>query len=407
MSYLYIGIDWSEKHHDVCILNSQGQPIGTITVAHSLEGFRQLDAFRQKLAVARQACLVGLETAHTLLIDFLWEQGYSEVYVIPPRMVSASRPRYRPSAARDDPSDAYVIADLLRTDRHRLEPWQPGSPLLQQMRVQVKLVYALTKEIVATSNRLRAVLLRYYPAILSLFQSWPTKGALRVLQAYPTPAAAAQVSLQEFRTFAQQNRLSTRHGYLTLYERLQAPQPTPAPGIAEAYQNQALLWARFLLAFMDAKAKALDRLNQLFHDHPDAPIFASLPGAGSWLAPALLVKCGEDRQRFPTAQRLQAVAGTAPITVKSGKFRSVQFRRGCDHHFRNIACQWARSLVAHSAWARAYFEQARPRHRSDQHTYRCLANRALAILWRLWQTRATYDEERHLQNRAQRLKPKP
>ncbi|MBV7339971.1 IS110 family transposase [Chloroflexi bacterium TSY] len=78
---------------------------------------------------------VGLETAHNLLIDYLWSSGYKNVYVVPPNVVNKSRERYSQSGAHNDKSDAYVIADLLRTDVHRFYPWSPGSELLQQMRV--------------------------------------------------------------------------------------------------------------------------------------------------------------------------------------------------------------------------------------------------------------------------------
>jgi len=37
--------------------------------------------------------------------------------------------------------------------------------------------------------------------------------------------------------------------------------------------------------------------------------------------------------------------------------------------------------------------------------FRRLANRWLAIAWKLWQSRQPYDEAYHLQQRAQRSKP--
>jgi transposase len=105
-----------------------------LTIAHNLGGFLQLDNAREQLGISPQEVVVGMETAHKLLIDFLWERGYVQLYVFPPSQVNSSQGRKRQSGARSDPQDAGLIAEIVRTDRHRLCPWQPGSLLLQQMR---------------------------------------------------------------------------------------------------------------------------------------------------------------------------------------------------------------------------------------------------------------------------------
>ena len=125
-----------------------------------------------------------------------------------------------------------------------------------------------------------------------------------------------------------------------------------------------------------------------------------------FLAPALLTKFGDDRQRFSQPASVQALAGTCPVTAASGKRRVVKFRRACDREFRNIAQQWAISSKPKSLWASIYWEQVRPHCNSDSHAYRCLANRWLAIAWNLWQTRQPYDEAYHLQQRARRSRPR-
>src|SRR5262245_24753391 len=130
---VYIGIDWSEHKHDVCLLNAAGAALAQLSIPHSPAGFAALDTLRRKLGLAPPDCLISLETAHNLLIDFLWGHGYTQVYVIPPNVIKSSRGRYRQSGARTDRSDAYIIADVLRTDRARLIPWRPDSLLPREM----------------------------------------------------------------------------------------------------------------------------------------------------------------------------------------------------------------------------------------------------------------------------------
>jgi transposase len=131
-------------------------------------------------------------------------------------------------------------------------------------------------------------------------------------------------------------------------------------------------------------------LRQLFSEHADAFIFESLPGAGELLAPALLAKFGDHRDRFSTAGSVQALAGTCPVTVASGRRKIVKFRRGCGKEFRRIAQQFARASIKQSGWALAYWRDVRPHCASNSDAYRRLANRWPAIIWKIWQDRKPY-----------------
>ena len=186
---VYSGIDWSEDKQDVVFINQAGVDVARIP--HSLDGFVQLEAARRKLGLTPDECMLGLETAHNLIIAYLWSQAYQQVYVIPPSVVKSNRGRFRQSGARDDQSDGYLLADILRIDRGRLQPWHPDSLLTRQMRAKVSWIQHLTRASTRLSNRLRSVLLRYYPAALQVFPDLSTQIALEFIRTYPTPEAAA------------------------------------------------------------------------------------------------------------------------------------------------------------------------------------------------------------------------
>ena len=93
---LLIGIDWSQEHHNVCIINEAGATIVRFVIPHSLNGFADLEARINKLNVPPAHCLVALETAHNLIVDFLLSRHY-QVFVIAPTIVKASRGRYSSS----------------------------------------------------------------------------------------------------------------------------------------------------------------------------------------------------------------------------------------------------------------------------------------------------------------------
>ncbi len=403
---VYTGIDWSENKHDVLFMNEAGAIVTYFVIPHTLDGLRKFDDTRKKLGVTAADCLVGLETAHNIVIDFLWSRNYSQVYVIPPNLAKSCQGRYRQSGAYTDKSAAFLLADLLRTDRQRLQPRHPALPLTQQMRAKISALLYLTRTAVRLSNRLRAVLLRYYPAAVNVFSSLDGVVTLEFVRAYPTPHAAAALGRDEFETFARQ------HGYIQVkklpacFARLQAPQPQAAPAVIESYRMEAASLATLLLDTVRTNKATYKELGKLFAQHLDHEIFASLPGTGALLAPGLLVKFGDDRNRFPSPASVQALAGTCPVTKQSGKRKYVQFRKACDRDFRYLSQQWALRSLDVSVWANTYLQRARSRGHSKSHALRCLANRWLAVAWKLWQSRQLYDEEYHLRQQAERRKPK-
>jgi len=402
---VYIGIDWSKDKHDIIFMNEQGGHILYLTVAHSPEGFERFNAEREKLGVSAEECVVGIETHHNLFLDYLSSHGYQQAYVLPPFQVSRSRGRHGASGASSDKSDASVIADMLRTDRRRLIPWRPNKPLTQQIASRVSLRRFLTRSIIQVTNRLRMVLWRYNPNATRIFSKLDAQIALRFIIAFPTPEHTEQLTYQAFLRFVKQHRYPDPKKLPACFARLQKPQPRADHATVLAFQDEAVRLSKLALHLVRERVTTEGQIRKLFALHPDAPIFESLPGAGERLAPALLAKFGDDRQRFPSAQTLQSVAGTCPYTKQSGKRKYVLFRRACDREFRHITQQWAKASLEQSVWANTYFQMVRPRCKSTSHAYRCLANRWLAIAWRIWQDSAPYDETLHMRQHALRAQP--
>jgi transposase len=399
---VYIGIDWSEKKHDICYLNQNGEVILSIKIEQTPDGHNKFDTTRQRLGITATECLIGIETSHNALVDYLVERGYSHIFVIPPNAVKSAQGRYRQSGAKSDQSDARLIADMLRVDQNKYVEWQPDSELTRQIRAHVSMIGFQNKLIRQTENRLRATLLRYYPAALEVFSSLQSQITLEWICKYPTPREANQVTYADFAQFAKENHHPQPKKWPACYARLNGEHVTASDDITQIYARESILLSQVLLQLVRSKMVLLKKVDDLFEQHPDYEIFHSLPGAGAFLEPALLAKLGDNRQRFPSHHVLQAVAGTCPVTIQSGKSRYSTFRRACDHEFRQIVQQWAKSTINYSLWAVTYFELIRPSCESDNEAYRKLANRWLEVLWRLWYDRCPYDEQKHLMARAKR-----
>jgi transposase len=387
-------------------MNEAGGVVQELMIEHSAEGLLKLDAARQAMGVAPSETEIGVETGYNLLIDFLLGHNYPAIYVLPPHQVKSNQGRYAQSGAKDDRRDAWVIADMLRTDRGRWHAWQEDSLLTRQIQAQVHQVIYLNQMIRRQSNHLRAVLLRYYPAALEIFSRMDSPICLRFLQDYPSPEKASQLSQQAFTDFLREHHHTQKAKWADCYSRLIAARPNASSDTVTIYASQAQRLGQWLLPLVLDKPKAIQELNALFERHPDAHIYQSLPGVGDFLAPALLAKLGDDRQRFPTAAVLQAVAGTCPITRRSGSHKTILFRKACDHEFRYIMHQWAQKVILAAPWAKTYFVQLRKRNIPQNDAVRRVANRLIVILWTLWYNRSDYDETRHLQQLTLRAKPR-
>jgi transposase len=114
---IFVGVDWSEHHHDICVLDEQGTQIAKVRVPEGIEGVVRLHETIADHAEEAERVIVGIEIDRGLLVGALVAAGY-RVFAINPLSVSRYRDRHATSGAKSDPGDAKVLADLVRTDRH-------------------------------------------------------------------------------------------------------------------------------------------------------------------------------------------------------------------------------------------------------------------------------------------------
>ena len=163
----------------------------------------------------------------------------------------------------------------------------------------------------------------------------------------------------------------------------------------------ALSLVQMLFAVEKQLGQYRKRIEELFSRHPDHDLFGSLPGAGPKLAPRLLSEIGDDRERFEgDAQNLQCLAGTAPVTRRSGKYRTCHQRWACNKYLRHAVHLFAEKSLSRSAWAEIYYQTHRAKDHSHARSLRCLGQRWLKIIHKMWMDRRPYDPELHRRNQA-------
>ena len=388
----YAGIDWATRTHAVCVVDQTGAVRARFQIPNTGKSLAGLCKRLAKLGVAG----VAIERPDGPLVEAMVDQGL-RVVVVTPRQVKALRSRYAGSGAKSDPADAYLLADVLRTDGHRLAPLTPDSEPTKVLRALSRTRKDLQEARVALCNQLTAQLERCFPGAIGLFADLHSPVAVAFLRRYPTSHAAAGLTQAKLAAFLRRLHYPGRTPVATLLGRIQT---APVSGIGPA---EAAGRAVCVLALLDAiqvtarqerelEAEIIERLEV----HADAKVFTSLPKAGHGVrAAALLGELGDVRARFPDNDCLAALGGAAPVTITSGKRRVVKFRWACDKKLRNAIIDFADDSRHASPWAAKVYADALARTGRHPHAVRILARAWVRVIWRCWQDHTAYDPQLH------------
>ena len=396
---VFCGIDWAEDHHDIALTDRDGKLLARRRISDDAAGLALLlGLLAEHGDTAGDPVPVAIETPRGLLVACLRATGRS-IYPVNPMAVARYRDRHSVAGRKSDHGDAFVLANILRTDLHAHRPLPADTELAQAIavlaRAQQDAVWART----AAHNKLRSHLREYYPGFLAAFadaRGGITRPEARaILAAAPAPAAAAALTPARLRALLR--KAGRSRGIDAEATRLRdafaAEQMRQLPLVEQAMGRQALA----LLRQLDAACAAADDLEQAtvesFNQHPDAGIITSFPGLGPLTGARVLAETGDDRSRFADAKGLKAYAGAAPITRASGKTKAVLHRRVKNNRLAAAGYSWAFSAISASPGARDHYDRRKAdgdRHAAAQ---RNLFGRLLGCLHHCLATGQHYNQD--------------
>ena len=394
----YAGFDWAKDHHDVIIVDRAGQIAADFRFEHTADGWKH---WRHQVAAFAGALAACVETSQGAVVEQLLESG-ATVYPVSP--VSAKRYRQRkvPSGNKTDHVDAWSLADALRVDGHGWKALAPEDPIVAELRLLCRDEMALIGERTALVNQIQGALHEYYQAALEAFEDWTSLSAWAFVEAFPTPSALQTAGQRKWEKFLHSHKLARPETYQKRMEVFaRAHEFVSGPALTSAKSRLAVTRARMLRVLQNQIDAYRTEIEKLFSQHPDHHLFGSLPGAGPKLAARLLGEIGSDRARFEDPAGLQCMAGTAPVSFQSGQIHKVLIRRHCNKFLRCTVHLWADLSRRFCPWAAIYYDQIRRRGKSHACALRCLGQRWLKILWKMWQTSAPYDADLHARNQLQ------
>ena len=234
-------VDWAANSHAACIVDASGHIVDQFSVDHTAAGLATLVRQFQRQHVAR----VAIERPDGPVVEALLVADL-EVVVVSSRAVKGLRTRYGLAGNKADRSDAYILADCLRTDGHRWASLQPDAPETLALRASVRSRKDLVATRVATANQLRAHLQLVFPAAVSLFAAIDSPIMLRFLARFPSADKAAWLSERRVQAWLQANAYSGRRTPSELLERLRTAPKGVHGATAEAQAVVTLSLVRVL-----------------------------------------------------------------------------------------------------------------------------------------------------------------
>jgi len=394
-----LGLDWAKDAHAVCVLDADGKVVDRFEARHDRAGLAEL--IRRLKRFGEPAELpIAVERPSGLLVDTLVEAGLV-VVPIHPNVVKACRSRYSTVHAKSDPGDAYLLADLLRTDGHRFAPLRPLSDEIRALRAMVRGRDDLVAERVAIANQLRSLLESYWPGAVAIFADIDSPIALDFIERYPTPDSAQRLGAKRLARFLAAHHYCGRRSPEALLERLRsAPEGRAGDLEIEAKRLVALRLVATLRTLVGAIKGLTSAIEHAVAQLPTGRVVMSFPRAGKINAGQIVAELGDDPARFGSEASLAAQAGVAPVTYASGKKLGVGFRWAANKRLRLAITTFADNSRHENEWARGVYRRARSRGKDHPHAVRILARAWLRVLWRCWVEGAEYDPEKHLTART-------
>jgi transposase len=395
---VFCGIDWAEDHHDIAIVGADGTLLARKRIGDNAAGLAALlDLLAAHGDTPDDPVPVAIETPRGLLVACLRATG-RPVYPVNPMAVARYRDRHSVAGRKSDPGDAFVLANVLRTDMYAHRPLPADSELAQAIAVLARAQQDAVWNRTTAHNKLRSHLREYFPGFLAAFAG-TRDGILRpeartILAAAPAPAAAGKLTLAQLRTLLK--RAGRARGIdaeaRRLREAFREQQMRQLPLVEQAMGQQALA----LLRQLDAACTSAGDLEHAavvsFNQHPDAGIITSFPGLGPLTGARVLAEIGDDRSRFSDAKGLKAYAGAVPITRASGKHMSVTHRKVKNNRLAAAGYIWAFAAITASPGARRHYDRRREAGDGHAAAQRNLFSRLLGCLHHCLLTGKHYDE---------------
>src|SRR3989442_2741293 len=281
-------------------MDEAGTVLATGQVPHTAEGLDHLVTTIRTQAPTPHDICVALETSQGPLAGRLLDEGFT-LYPINPKAVDRHRERFRVAGAKSDLRDAWVLANLLRTDRALYHPLRPDSDTAQELKVLTRDRATLVQTRTMLSNQLTACLKAYFPEFLRLCADPDRPATLALLQTYPTLDALRAAAVEELTAVLRQQRYpNAATKAQEIFTTVRQPAFRINPVLVRTKARLAQTLAQQLRVLHEQIVTYEAEIQRVLNIHPDGALYLSLPGASHCLAARMVGELATTARVIPT-----------------------------------------------------------------------------------------------------------
>jgi len=399
----YVGIDVAKEKHYVCILNdTNGFAIKPFWIYSDILGLRELLKRLSSLSLNNDDFIIGVESTGAFsenLYTYLSDTDYRVIL-----LNSYQTAKYRDFSTikkiKNDAIDAYVIAELLSSNRYKES--HISSEDYHSLKVLGRLKRSLDDKIKGIKREISTVMATVNPEITLVFKNIFTKTALEIIKAYPTAVELQKATPKKltklFRHIKGNNFNDEKAKYLITLAK------SSIYG-GRANESRALMIKtniKILELLSQEKLEIEEKINALIESgisqELDAPIknLKSIPGVSDKTIAAILGECG-DLRRFTSAKAFIGYLGLYPTQYQSGNSLSVGTlaKRGIPiaKHALYMA---AVSSVLHNTELKKIFRDKVSAGKSKKEALIIISKKLATIIYSIFKYNTPYDTKRVL-----------
>jgi transposase len=387
---LQVGVDLGLDRNYVVVLTERGERVDRFSFSNNRQGY---DNFLSRIGQAKgkdegRSVLVGMEPTNYLwkLLATDLEQKQQPYCLVNAFTVKKHREGDQLDRSKDDPRDAFTIADLLRTGKFTQTHLLHGG--YAELRGYGKVCERLQVQVSRQRNLVWAAAGQAFPELQQVFTDL---GGLTVRAMLRHHACAAQITRLSQVEFIQAVRQDFSGKRIELSKLRRVHQLAPASvGVRdglEALQLSLLSCLKVLETLEEQLQVAKELLLEQFLALPEAQWMLSIQGLGSLTAALILAELG-DPHTFSGSQEWIKLAGTQPTPDSSG--RHTASKTPMSHKGRSalrlhlfMACLRLVQINPTFASCYSYYQHRPQKPLTKMQALGVLMNKLLKILWAL------------------------
>lgn len=397
----FAAIDWGSKQHAWSLLPASGGSMETGILPHTAEAV-EVWAMNLHQRFAAHPIALAVEQKRGPLVYMLGKYNHLVLHPVPAAMSASYRRAFIPSGAKSDPGDARLLLDLLLHHRERLRPLSADTAATRLLQFLVESRRQLVQQKVDALLRLIDCVQQYFPQLRTWFGRLDTPLVGDLLERWPVLSQLQRAHPGTLHRFFVAHQCRKEELIQQRIQLIYAAIPAVTDEVViEACSHKALALTRLIGVLSAEIASLTKRILEVAAGHPDAPLFASFPGAGPITVARLIAAFGSVRQAYRAALDLQSFSGIAPAKIASGNTTVIHMRHACPKFLRQTFHEFAGQSIPRCSWAKLFYQTHLGGDKSRHHeVVRALAFKWMRILYHCWKHNEPYDERKFLEAQA-------